>query len=188
MASQESDVNVFSTNLILIGMPGAGKSTIGLLLAKELAKNFIDTDILIQLREGKTLQDILHEHGYQRLRDIEEEILLSVKCSNHIIATGGSAVYSEAGMKHLNSFGPVIFWMCRLRYCSNASITMKRAVSRGDRDKVSMSCLRNAARCIKNLRILRLIAQTKPRSRSCKKLFTRKLKRLPKWTLDPCGF
>ncbi|HTF86272.1 MAG TPA: shikimate kinase [Cellvibrio sp.] len=109
MTRQESDVNVFSTNLILIGMPGAGKSTIGLLLAKELAKNFIDTDILIQLREGKTLQDILHEHGYQRLRDIEEEILLSVKCSNHIIATGGSAVYSEAGMKHLNSFGPVIF-------------------------------------------------------------------------------
>ena len=102
-------MNVFSTNLILIGMPGAGKSTIGLLLAKELAKNFIDTDILIQLREEKTLQDILHQHGYQRLRDIEEEILLSVKCSNHIIATGGSAVYSEAGMKHLNSFGPVIF-------------------------------------------------------------------------------
>jgi shikimate kinase len=80
-----------------------------LLLAKELAKNFIDTDILIQTREGKTLQDILHHHGYQKLRDIEEEILLGVSCSNHVIATGGSAVYSEPGMKYLNTFGPIVF-------------------------------------------------------------------------------
>ena len=136
-------MNVFSTNLILIGMPGAGKSTIGLLLAKELAKNFIDTDILIQLREEKTLQDILHQHGYQHLRDIEEEILLSVKCSNHIIATGGSAVYSEAGMKHLNSFGPVIFLDVPLDIL---------AVLRGDLVKVFLSCLKSAARCINTLR------------------------------------
>lgn len=102
-------MSVFSTSLVLIGMPGAGKSTIGLLLAKELAKNFIDTDIMIQLREGKTLQDIVHQRGYEVLRTIEEEILLSVQCSNHIIATGGSAVYSAAGMKHLGTFGPVVF-------------------------------------------------------------------------------
>lgn len=102
-------MDVITTNLILIGMPGAGKSTIGILLAKELAKNFIDTDVLIQLREGNTLQEILQQHGYQRLRQIEEEILLAVKCSNHVIATGGSAVYSETGMKHLRNLGPVIF-------------------------------------------------------------------------------
>jgi len=102
-------MSALDTNLILIGMPGAGKSTIGILLAKELAKNFIDTDILIQLREEKTLQEILQEQGYQRLRDIEEDILLSVNCTNHVIATGGSAAYSDAGMKHLNSFGPIVF-------------------------------------------------------------------------------
>lgn len=102
-------MNSFDTSVVLVGMPGAGKSTIGLLLAKELAKNFIDTDILIQTREGKTLQDILYHHGYQKLRDIEEEILLGVSCSNHVIATGGSAVYSEPGMKYLNTFGPIVF-------------------------------------------------------------------------------
>lgn len=102
-------MNFFNTNLILIGMPGAGKSTVGLLLAKELAKDFIDTDILIQLREGKPLQEILQRQGYQQLRAIEEEILLSVTCSNHIIATGGSAVYSEVGMAHMRNLGSVIY-------------------------------------------------------------------------------
>lgn len=96
-------------SLILIGMPGAGKSTIGLLLAKTLAKDFVDTDLLIQLREGHTLDTILREEGYLKLRDIEEEILISACYTNHIIATGGSAVYSEKGMKHLKQFGPVVF-------------------------------------------------------------------------------
>ena len=102
-------VNSYSNSLILVGMPGAGKSTIGLMLAKELAKDFVDTDILIQLREGKTLQDIVHEDGYQALRKIEEDILLSTDFPNHIIATGGSAIYSEAGMNHLKNFGRVIY-------------------------------------------------------------------------------
>jgi shikimate kinase len=90
-------------------MPGAGKSTIGLLLAKELAKDFVDTDLLIQLQEGKTLQDIIDERGYLALRSIEEAVLLSMASPNHIIATGGSAIYSEAGMSHLKSFGRIIF-------------------------------------------------------------------------------
>lgn len=96
-------------SIILVGMPGAGKSTIGLLLAKELAKDFIDTDVLIQVREGTTLQSILDERGYLALREIEEQVLLESKFSNHIIATGGSAVYSEVGMQQLRSLGPVVF-------------------------------------------------------------------------------
>lgn len=102
-------MNSYSTSLILIGMPGAGKSTVGLLLAKELAKDFVDTDILIQTREGKTLQDILANCGYQKLREIEQQILLSSSYPNHVVATGGSAVYSDAGMAHLKNFGQIIF-------------------------------------------------------------------------------
>lgn len=96
-------------SLILIGMPGAGKSTIGLLLAKNLAKDFVDTDLLIQNAQGKTLDDILRTQGYMKLRELEEEQLTNACYANHVIATGGSAVYSEKAMKHLRQFGPIVF-------------------------------------------------------------------------------
>ncbi len=102
-------MNPYHSSLILVGMPGAGKSTLGLLLAKELAKDFVDTDILIQLREGKTLQDIVDTTGFMALRDIEEEVLLALECPNHIVSTGGSAVYSQAAMAHLKQFGRIVF-------------------------------------------------------------------------------
>ena len=102
-------MNMFSTSLILIGMPGSGKSTIGLLLAKSLVKNFVDTDVLIQLQEGKTLQKIVDNQGYLALRAIEEQVLLNTHFSNHIMATGGSAIYSEKAMHHLRQFGQIIF-------------------------------------------------------------------------------
>ena len=103
-----------SKSIVLIGMPGAGKSTLGVLLAKETARDFVDTDVLIQVREGKTLQDILNETDFLNLRHIEEQTLLSVDLSHHVIATGGSAVYSERGMKHLAGLGPIIFLDCSL--------------------------------------------------------------------------
>lgn len=96
-------------NIILIGMPGAGKSTIGVLLAKELAMGFVDTDVLIQTREKKTLQAILDESDYLNLRKIEEEILLETNVENHIVSTGGSAVYSDKAMLHLKENGKVVF-------------------------------------------------------------------------------
>jgi shikimate kinase len=102
-------MNPYHQSLILIGMPGAGKSTLGLLLAKSLAKDFVDTDLLIQLDHRKTLQHILHEQGYLALREAEERVLLNAYYPSHIIATGGSAVYSAAGMRHLKQFGPIIF-------------------------------------------------------------------------------
>jgi shikimate kinase len=97
------------SNLILIGMPGAGKSTIGILLAKRLAMDFVDTDILIQLRENRSLQSIVDHDGYEVLRRVEEEVILSFEASHHVIATGGSAVYSTAAMEHLKTGGRVIF-------------------------------------------------------------------------------
>lgn len=76
------------TNITLIGMPGAGKSTIGIILAKDLAFGFLDTDVLIQISQQKTLQEIVNESGYMSLRDIEEAELLKVNLKRHIIATG----------------------------------------------------------------------------------------------------
>ncbi|WP_346836757.1 shikimate kinase [Microbulbifer sp. SAOS-129_SWC] len=99
-------------SVVLIGMPGAGKSTLGVLLAKELALDFVDTDVLIQLREEKTLQEIMNESDYLNLRRIEGEVLAAAELPNHVIATGGSAVYSETGMANLRRFGSIVFLNC----------------------------------------------------------------------------
>jgi shikimate kinase len=96
-------------SIILVGMPGAGKSTLGIQLAKKLALNFVDTDLLIQLQAGCPLQHILDEQGYQALRDVEEKVLLDNKFPGFVVATGGSAVYSDKGMRHLKQYGPVVF-------------------------------------------------------------------------------
>ena len=95
-------------NVVLIGMPGAGKSTLGVLLAKALGKDFIDTDVAIQVREGRSLQTIVDQQGHIALRDIEERVLLDLKIDNHIVATGGSAVYSATGMQHLQQLATII--------------------------------------------------------------------------------
>jgi shikimate kinase len=97
------------SNIVLIGMPGSGKSTIGIILAKMTAKNFVDTDVLIQLAEKRTLQDIVNTEGHMVLRSVEERVLLDVNCRDHVIATGGSAAYSAAAMNHLKKEGICIF-------------------------------------------------------------------------------
>lgn len=97
------------TNIILIGMPGSGKSTAGVILAKSLGKQFIDTDILIQEEQHRTLQEIVDREGHMVLREIEENVLLKIKCKNHIIATGGSAAYSHPAMTHLKKNGFAVF-------------------------------------------------------------------------------
>ena len=112
------------SNIILIGMPGAGKSTIGVILAKQSAKNYLDTDVLMQLAEKKSLQQILDEAGHMELRRIEERVLLELDCRNHIIATGGSAVYSEAAMQHLKANGIAVFLHVELEVLKKRLIDM----------------------------------------------------------------
>jgi shikimate kinase len=97
------------SNIVLIGMPGSGKSTVGIILAKFTSRNFIDTDILIQLREGRSLQSIVDTDGHMALRKVEEEVLLALNYRNHVIATGGSAAYSHTAMSHLKKDGIVVF-------------------------------------------------------------------------------
>ncbi len=97
------------SNLTLIGMPGSGKSTIGIILAKFLTFGFIDTDVLIQINQQKPLQEIINDGDHLNLRKIEEKEILKINIENHVIATGGSAVYSEKAMTHLLNLSTVIF-------------------------------------------------------------------------------
>lgn len=97
------------SNIVLIGMPGSGKSTVGVILAKNLGMEFLDSDILIQSEEGKTLQEIVNNDGHMALRQIEERVLTNINCSNTVIATGGSAAYSHKAMTHLSQEGTIVF-------------------------------------------------------------------------------
>ncbi len=96
-------------NIVLIGMPGAGKSTVGVLLAKTLGMTFIDTDLIIQEREKSLLQQIIHEKGLQKFLAIEKEAILSVDVQHAVIATGGSVVYKEEAMRHLKKQGSLVY-------------------------------------------------------------------------------
>ena len=93
----------------LIGMPAAGKSTIGVLLAKALGYDFLDTDLLIQVTTQRTLPQIIAEDGFLGLRKIEADVIGSVDCDRTVIATGGSAVYAPESMAHLSSLGQIVY-------------------------------------------------------------------------------
>jgi shikimate kinase len=97
------------SNLVLIGMPGSGKSTLGVILAKRTSHDFVDTDLLIQSVEHRSLQDIMDQEGYLRLREIEARVLQGLNVENHVVSTGGSAVYSDAAMQHLRKTGTCIY-------------------------------------------------------------------------------
>ncbi len=98
-----------ANNIILIGMPASGKSTIGVLLAKRLLRNFIDTDVSMQSAEGRGLQDMIDTNGLEYFRDIEEKHILSINAENAVIATGGSVVYSDRAMKKLASDSTIVY-------------------------------------------------------------------------------
>jgi len=102
-------MNEKPSNIVLIGMPGSGKSTVGVILAKLAGRDFVDTDVLIQKEQGRSLQDIADQDGYLKLREIEEKTILKLECRNHVIATGGSAVYSHTAMTHLKADGIAVF-------------------------------------------------------------------------------
>ena len=97
------------SNIVLIGMPGAGKSTIGVLLAKAMGFSFCDTDLVIQKEEGRTLQVIIDEHGISYFLEREKEIIHSLCLTKHIIATGGSVVYYDSTLDHLKKSGVIVY-------------------------------------------------------------------------------
>ena len=96
-------------NIILIGMPGVGKSTVGVILAKVLGYKFVDADIVIQESEGKLLKDIIASEGVDGFIAVEDRINSSIDCHKSIIATGGSAVYGENAMAHFKEIGTLVY-------------------------------------------------------------------------------
>ena len=96
-------------NIILIGMPGCGKSTVGVVLAKVMGMHFCDTDIVIQQREGRKLQEIINTDGNDAFLVCEKNALLSLDIDDTVIATGGSAIYSDEAMQYLKKSGKVVY-------------------------------------------------------------------------------
>lgn len=101
-------------NLVLIGMPAAGKTTVGGLLAQALGLDFLDTDELVERLHGKRLHEIIAERGLAGFRAAEEEALLGLRVEHTLVATGGSVIYGDAGMQALRRLGPVVFLNCPL--------------------------------------------------------------------------
>lgn len=96
-------------NIVLIGMPGAGKSTVGVVLAKRLGYQFLDSDLVIQEHYGKLLQELIEEYGVEGFWDVEDEINASIKRKKTVIATGGSAVYGKKAMEHFQKTSTIIY-------------------------------------------------------------------------------
>ena len=96
-------------NLIFIGMPAVGKSTVGIVVAKRLGMRFVDTDLLIQEREGKLLREIIAEKGEDGFLEIENEVNASVNAKNSVISPGGSVIYCKEAMKHYKKIGTIVY-------------------------------------------------------------------------------
>ena len=96
-------------NIVLIGMPGCGKSTVGVLLAKRIRKKFVDTDLFIQEQEERLLCEIIEEDGLERFKEIENEVNATVVTENSVIAPGGSVIYGEEAMRHLKEIACVVY-------------------------------------------------------------------------------
>ena len=102
-------------NIVLIGMPGVGKSTVGVVLAKALGYQFVDADLLIQEAEGKLLSELIEEHGTDGFIEIENRVNSQIQTHRSVIATGGSVVYGKEAMEHLKSIGTVVYLTQNLR-------------------------------------------------------------------------
>ena len=102
-------VSIMKSNIVLIGMPAVGKSTVGVILAKILGYKFIDTDIVIQEKEDRLLRDIIASEGVEGFIETENRIISSLKAEKSVIATGGSVVYGRKAMNHLSEIGTVIY-------------------------------------------------------------------------------
>jgi shikimate kinase len=96
-------------NIILIGMPGVGKSTVGVILAKVLGMSFIDSDLVIQEKTGKRLKEIISEQGIDGFNAVENQVNSELLVENSVIATGGSAVYGKEAMQHFQEIGTIVY-------------------------------------------------------------------------------
>lgn len=96
-------------NIVLIGMPGCGKSTVGVVLAKSMGYRFLDSDLLIQESENKLLSEIIEQEGLEKFNQIENKINAAINADRSVIATGGSVVYGKEAMEHLKKIGIIVY-------------------------------------------------------------------------------
>ena len=121
------------SNIVLIGMPGAGKSTIGVVLAKRMGYRFVDSDLVIQEKYGKLLHELIEENGVEGFWKIENDVNAGLKTDKSVIATGGSAIYGESAMEHLRNMATVVYLQLpleevaeRLGDLSERGVTLKQ--------------------------------------------------------------
>lgn len=126
-------------NIILVGMPSCGKSTVGVILAKAMNKGFVDTDILIQQREEKTLQEIINTKGNDYFHKVEESVLLDFEDENYVVATGGSAIYFDKAMDKFKENGIIVYLkvsletvLQRLNNITTRGVTLAKGQTLGD--------------------------------------------------------
>ncbi len=126
-------------NIILVGMPACGKSTVGVVLAKTMNKGFVDTDILIQQAEGKTLQEIIDTHGNDYFHMVEERELLRFDGENCVVATGGSAIYFDRAIRKFKEKGVIVYLQVsletvleRLSNIKTRGVTLERGQTLAD--------------------------------------------------------
>ncbi len=102
-------MRMIMNNIILTGMPGAGKSTVGVVLAKKLGYAFVDSDLAIQKRESRLLHEIIKQDGFDVFEKIENEVNATLEVKDSVIATGGSVIYGIEAMRHLASIGTIVY-------------------------------------------------------------------------------
>ena len=128
------------SNIVLLGMPGSGKSTVGVLLAKSCKKKFVDTDLVIQEKEGRLLSEIIKEEGLDRFVEIENRVNAGISAENSVIAPGGSVIYGEEAMKHFQDIAEIVY--LKLSYQSVArrlgDLTKRGVVFRPGQDLKSL--------------------------------------------------
>lgn len=125
------------SNIVLIGMPACGKSVTGVVLAKTLQKGFVDTDLLIQEKANRSLQDIINTEGMEAFKKIEEQVLCGLDKKDAVVSTGGSAVYYPKAMEHLKQHGIIVYLKVSLETVEERLNNIKtRGVAMGKGDTI----------------------------------------------------
>ena len=148
-------------NITLIGMPGAGKSSIGVVLAKVLGYQFIDSDLIIQKEEKRTLSEIIEQDGPEGFKAVENRVNASIQVENTVIATGGSVVYCDEAMQHLKSEGVVVYLKISLKLLSKRLGDLKGRGVLLKRDRRLKVCMKNVYLYMKSMQISLLMKRIK---------------------------
>ena len=142
-------------NLIFIGMPAVGKSTVGIVVAKRLRMGFIDTDLLIQDQEKKLLREIIEDVGQDGFLKIENQVNASVEAENSVISPGGSVVYCREAMEHYKKIGTIVYLKVSYQTIKRRIRNPKREVLYSERGRLCGTFIMSVFRISKNMRILR---------------------------------